>query len=165
MLFLSLCQFLQGDWKRTMESRVLSGATTISAIVRMRKVARENAYVSFTRPVGSVGDGGNLIWGRQLRANLLLESSPVFSFPAGKREILRPSLAAASSPAGGSDSAGWGPFSFMWLGLGLTESCPILLVLYFVWFRFCLCREGKAAPVGFLEKYPALLTGFFFFMW
>lgn len=110
---------------------MLSGATTISAIVRMRKVARENAYVSFTRPVGSVGDGGNLIWGRQLRANLLLESSPVFSFPAGKREILRPSLAAASSPAGGSDSAG----------------------------------EGKAAPVGFLEKYPALLTGFFFFMW
>ncbi|MQL10581.1 hypothetical protein EI010_25565, partial [Escherichia coli] len=25
--------------------------------------------------------------------------------------------------------------------------------------------EAKVAPVGFFEKYPALVTGFFFFMW
>ncbi|KHN12160.1 Triose phosphate/phosphate translocator, chloroplastic [Glycine soja] len=51
--------------------------------------------------------------------------------PALKKEavLLRPCLAAASSPAEGSDSAG----------------------------------EAKVSPAGFFEKYPALVTGFFFF--
>ncbi|KAG6581328.1 hypothetical protein SDJN03_21330, partial [Cucurbita argyrosperma subsp. sororia] len=31
--------------------------------------------------------------------------------------------------------------------------------------RFRWVREAKVAPVGFFEKYPALVTGFFFFMW
>ncbi|XP_043688548.1 triose phosphate/phosphate translocator, chloroplastic isoform X1 [Telopea speciosissima] len=120
-----------------MESRVLSGTTGISSLTRLRKpIPRESTtttcFVPSTRSIGAVGDGGNLIWGRQLRpALLLLEKSPVIRFPSVKREILRPSFAAASSPAEGSDSAG----------------------------------EAKIAPIGFLEKYPALVTGFFFFMW
>ncbi|KAL5576682.1 hypothetical protein UlMin_018381 [Ulmus minor] len=108
-----------------MESRLLSRATAFAAVPPLRKPARETNNVCFVsaKPIGTVGEGGNLIWGRQLRPALLLESSP-----ATKRENVRPCLAAASSPAGGSDSAG-------------------------------------EAKVGFLNKYPALVTGFFFFMW
>lgn len=113
-----------------MESRVLSRASTFASLSQLRKPPRENNNnnnsVSFVsaRPIGAVGEGGNLIWGRQLRPALLLESSS-----AGKqRESVKPCLAAASSSPG-SDSA------------------------------------GEAKPVGFIEKYPALVTGFFFFMW
>ncbi|BBH00923.1 Glucose-6-phosphate/phosphate translocator-related protein [Prunus dulcis] len=111
-----------------MESRVLSRATTFGALPCHRKPSpRENAAVSFVsaRLIGAVSEGGNLIWGRQLRPALLLEASPL------KREILRPCLAAASSPTEGNDSAG----------------------------------DAKVAPLGFFDKYPAILTGFFFFMW
>ncbi|XP_025015165.1 triose phosphate/phosphate translocator, chloroplastic isoform X1 [Ricinus communis] len=111
-----------------MESRVLSRATTtLSSLPHLRRPMRESNTTSFVsmKPIGTVGEGGNLIWGRQLRPSLLLESSP-----ATKRENLRPTMAAASSPAEGSDSSG-----------------------------------DKVAPVGFFEKYPALVTGFFFFMW
>lgn len=110
-----------------MESRVLSGATTISGIPRLRKPV---SFFSTARPIG---EGGNLVWGRQLRPALLLEtaSATLNHFPPTKREILRPSLAAASSPAEGSDSSG----------------------------------DGKIAPVGILQKYPFIITGFFFFMW
>ncbi|KAK6264678.1 hypothetical protein SCA6_020112 [Theobroma cacao] len=113
-----------------MESRLLSRASTITGFPQLRpKLSRDSVNVSFasSKPIGAVGGGGNLIWGRQLRPALLLESSSV-----SKREILKPVSAAASSPAeGGSDSAG----------------------------------DAKIAPVGFFEKYPALVTGFFFFMW
>jgi len=55
------------------------------------------------KPIGAVSEGGNLIWGRQLRPSLLLEASyPV----TARKEILRPVMAAASSPAEGSDSSG-----------------------------------------------------------
>ena len=94
-----------------MESRVLSRASTFASLSQLRKPPRENNNnnnsVSFVsaRPIGAVGEGGNLIWGRQLRPALLLESSS-----AGKqRETVKPCLAAASSSPG-SDSAGWGPF-------------------------------------------------------
>ncbi|XVE51392.1 hypothetical protein DITRI_Ditri02bG0036400 [Diplodiscus trichospermus] len=113
-----------------MESRLLSRASTITGLPQLRpKLSRDTVTVSFAsaKPIGTVGEGGNVIWGRQLRPALLLESSPV-----SKREILKPILAAASSPAeGGSDSAG----------------------------------DAEIAPVGFFQKYPALVTGFFFFMW
>ncbi|XVE88106.1 hypothetical protein DITRI_Ditri19aG0041700 [Diplodiscus trichospermus] len=113
-----------------MESRLLSGATTIAGLPQLSpKLSPESVKVSFTsaKPIGAVGEGGNVIWGRQLRPALLLERSPV-----SKREVLKPVSAAASSPAdGGSDSAG----------------------------------DAKIAPIGFVEKYPALVTGFFFFMW
>lgn len=94
----------------TMESRVLSRATTAATISSLRRSPRENHQnVSFIslKPIGAVGEGGNVIWGRQLRPALLLESSnaPAGLF-AGKKEILRPILATASSPAEGSDSAG-----------------------------------------------------------
>lgn len=93
-----------------MESRVLSRATTITSASLFRKQPRESHQsVSFVsvKPIGAVGEGGNLIWGRQLRPALLLDSptAPAGLF-AGKREILRPCLAAASSPAEGSDSSG-----------------------------------------------------------
>lgn len=94
----------------TMESRVLSRATTVTTISSLRSSPGENHQnVSFVslKPIGAVGEGGNVIWGRQLRPALLLESS---SAPAGlfsgKKEILRPILATASSPAEGSDSTG-----------------------------------------------------------
>ncbi|KAH9748841.1 hypothetical protein WN944_012318 [Citrus x changshan-huyou] len=117
-----------------MESRVLSRATTTTTTISsLRRSPLENHQnVSFIslKPIGAVGEGGNVIWGRQLRPALLLESSnaPAGLF-AGKKEILRPILATASSPAEGSDSA------------------------------------GEAAPVRFFDRYPALVTGFFFFMW
>lgn len=112
-----------------MESRVLSsGATTISGIPRLTKpAARINAFgVSFPARLNTV-DGGNLVWGRQLRPSLLnLDHSspvPVVAITTAKRDFLKP------CPATASDSA------------------------------------GDAAPVGFLAKYPFLITGFFFFMW
>ncbi|XP_052203486.1 triose phosphate/phosphate translocator, chloroplastic isoform X2 [Diospyros lotus] len=114
-----------------MESRVLSGAATITAgIPRPRRPVRLSSAACCAVADGS---GGNLIWGRQLRPAILLESAyPVAAnLPVTKREILRPCLAAASSPAEDSDSAG----------------------------------DAKVAPVGFFNKYPALVTGFFFFMW
>ncbi|XP_016668791.2 triose phosphate/phosphate translocator, chloroplastic isoform X1 [Gossypium hirsutum] len=113
-----------------MESRLLSRASTIAGLPQIRpKLSRDSLSVSFAsaKPIGAVGEGGNVIWGRQLRPSLLLEISPV-----NKREILKPVLASASSAAGGgSDSAG----------------------------------DAEIAPVGFFQKYPALVTGFFFFMW
>ncbi|KAL8136792.1 hypothetical protein V2J09_002793 [Rumex salicifolius] len=116
-----------------MESRVLSRAAAIPVQPRIIRPVRDvvsfgiKGGVGALRPIGGVKDAGNLVWGRQLRPGLLLESvaSPVT--PVCRRETLRPCSAAASSPAG-SDSAG----------------------------------EGK---VGFFDKYPWLVTGFFFFMW
>ncbi|KAG5561738.1 hypothetical protein RHGRI_004701 [Rhododendron griersonianum] len=95
-----------------MESRVLSGATTVSTgIPRLSKPARLSpTCFAAVRLAGAVdGSGGNLIWGRQLRPAILLESSSPLasSVPVTKREILRPSLAASSSPAEGSDSSGY----------------------------------------------------------
>uniref|UniRef100_A0A1D1YFA4 Triose phosphate/phosphate translocator, chloroplastic n=1 Tax=Anthurium amnicola TaxID=1678845 RepID=A0A1D1YFA4_9ARAE len=114
----------------------------ISGLLRPRRAPRDAAPVALAaaaRSTGSVGGGGNLIWGRQLRPGLLLERSPATAAPcriaapgAGGRPLLLPVAAAASSsPAEGSDSAG----------------------------------EGKVVAVGFLQKYPALVTGSFFFMW
>ncbi|CAI9783685.1 unnamed protein product [Fraxinus pennsylvanica] len=113
-----------------MESRVLTGATTIRGLPLIRKpVARftVNCGVPALKPTGTFNDGGNLIWGKKLRPAILLEASPAtVVFPVNRRECLPPCLAAASSPAEGSDSPG---------------------------------------PVGFFQKYPAIVTGFFFFMW
>ncbi|KAG6778784.1 hypothetical protein POTOM_015131 [Populus tomentosa] len=112
-----------------MESRVFSRATTIAHVRRPLRESHSNTSCSFIsiKPIGAVGEGGNLIWGRQLRPSLLLEaSSPINA----RKDILRPVMAAASSPAEGSDSSG----------------------------------DGKVAPIGFFDKYPALVTGFFFFM-
>ncbi|KAK2642370.1 hypothetical protein Ddye_024133 [Dipteronia dyeriana] len=124
-----------------MESRVLSRATAFATFSHLRKPSRDSHHnVGFVsvKPIGAVGEGGNVIWGRQLRPALLLESSlaPVGLFFTGRRENLRtsivPTAASASSSGEGSDSSG----------------------------------EAKVvAPVGFFEKYPALVTGFFFFMW
>ncbi|QCD84408.1 cell division cycle 2-like [Vigna unguiculata] len=110
-----------------MESRVLSRAGVFSSLAHLRKPPREavgGASFVTVKTVGSLADGGNLIWGRQLR--------PELCSPALKKEtvLLRPCLAAASSPAEGGDSAG-----------------------------------EKVAPAGFFGKYPALVTGFFFFTW
>ncbi|GAU32464.1 hypothetical protein TSUD_64140, partial [Trifolium subterraneum] len=108
-----------------MESRVLSRATTLSSLPRLNKFHREhiatNASLLSVKSIGSVSDGGNLVWGRQLR--------PELCSPAIKKGsvLLRPCLAAAD----GKDSAG----------------------------------EEKVAPTGFFSKYPALVTGFFFFTW
>ncbi|KAK2436512.1 hypothetical protein P8452_32863 [Trifolium repens] len=108
-----------------MESRVLSRATTLSSLPRLNKLHREhlatNASLLSVKSIGSVSDGGNLVWGRQLR--------PELCSPALKKGavLLRPCLAAAE----GKDSAG----------------------------------EEKVAPTGFFSRYPALVTGFFFFTW
>ncbi|KAK4399156.1 UNVERIFIED_CONTAM: Triose phosphate/phosphate translocator, chloroplastic [Sesamum calycinum] len=114
-----------------MESRVISGATVRGIALPPKPPVRLTGNCSFPalKVTGKLTDGGNLIWGRQLRPAILLEGSPASVVsPVTKRETLRPCSAAASSPAGASDSAG-------------------------------------GAKVGFLEKYPALVTGFFFFMW
>ncbi|XXG61447.1 hypothetical protein AAC387_Pa05g0060 [Persea americana] len=112
-----------------MESRALSfAAAATTSLVRLKKTS---PLAIWTRSDRSVGGGGNLIWGRQLRPALLIAKSLPALNAAGKRDLLQPICAAASPPAEGDESAG----------------------------------EGKVAPVGFLEKYPALVTGFFFFMW
>lgn len=93
---------------------MLSGATTIYGLARPRRSATvtrlstTGASFPTARPIGAVSDSGNLICGRQLRPAILLEASPVgLNSPVPKREVLlRPCLAAASSPAEGSDSAG-----------------------------------------------------------
>ncbi|KAL0300701.1 UNVERIFIED_CONTAM: Triose phosphate/phosphate translocator, chloroplastic [Sesamum radiatum] len=114
-----------------MESRLLTGATIRGLALSQKPAARiaGNGSVPTVRLSGKLSDGGNLIWGRQLRPAILLEASPAIAVSSvTKRQNVRPCLAAASSPAESSDSAG-------------------------------------GAKVGFLEKYPALVTGFFFFMW
>ncbi|KAJ6738210.1 hypothetical protein OIU74_003212 [Salix koriyanagi] len=114
-----------------MESRVFSRATTIAHVRRPLRESHSNTSCSFVsiKPIGAVGEGGNLIWGRQLRPSLLLEASSPMN---ARKDSLRKVMAAASSPAEGSDSSG----------------------------------DGKVAPGWvFFDKYPALVTGFFFFMW
>ncbi|CAL9107188.1 unnamed protein product, partial [Musa acuminata var. zebrina] len=108
---------------------ISSAGSGIAGMLRLpRKATRDPSFAAHAtaRPAGSVTDGGNLIWGRQLRPALLhLDKSS----PPTRRVLLRPVAAAASSsPAEGGDSVG----------------------------------ETK---VGFAAKYPALVTGFFFFMW
>ena len=145
-----------------MESRVLSRATTIAHVRTPLRESKGNASSSFMsiKPIGGVSEGGNLIWGRQLRPSLLLEASyPV----TARKEILRPVMSAASSPAEGSDSSGWGPFPPFWLGR--RAPCRTLSRFCSLFFTRCFCRDEKVAPVGFFDKYPALVTGFFFFMW
>ncbi|KAK1301741.1 hypothetical protein QJS10_CPB12g00999 [Acorus calamus] len=110
-----------------------SRALSVSGLLSLKRTTRDTAFAVLTArpPAGSVGDGANLIWGRQLRPSLLhldrsLSLPPPPLAPA-KRDhllLLRPIRATAE----GSDSAG-------------------------------------EAKVGFVEKYPALVTGFFFFMW
>jgi solute carrier family 35 protein E1 len=79
---------------------VLSRATTFSSLPRLNKLHREhlatNASLLSVKSIGSVSDGGNLVWGRQLR--------PELCSPALKKGavLLRPCLAAAE----GKDSAG-----------------------------------------------------------
>ncbi|KAL0321261.1 UNVERIFIED_CONTAM: Triose phosphate/phosphate translocator, chloroplastic [Sesamum radiatum] len=114
-----------------MESCLLTGATIRGLALPPKPAARiaGNSSVPTVRLSGKLSDGGNLICGRQLRPAILLEASPAITVSSvTKRQNVRPCLAAASSPAESSDSAG-------------------------------------GAKVGFLEKYPALVTGFFFFMW
>ncbi|XP_068664847.1 triose phosphate/phosphate translocator TPT, chloroplastic [Aristolochia californica] len=119
-----------------MESRALSGSATIAGLVRLRRVTRVATSAASARTNNPVRGGGNLIWGRQLRPALLLEQyspsqSPAKNVISGKRDLLKPVYAAASSPAEGSDPAG----------------------------------DANIAPLSFAQKYPALVTGFFFFMW
>ncbi|CAO2842888.1 unnamed protein product [Amaranthus hypochondriacus] len=109
-----------------MESRVLSRATTVAALPKLFRPVRESSSLGVSTgikpPVGLVKDGGNLIWGRQLRPALLIE--PVSNSQVGcRREKIAVQPCRAASESSGE------------------------------------------AKVGFLEKYPALTTGFFFFMW
>ncbi|KAL1196103.1 Triose phosphate/phosphate translocator TPT [Cardamine amara subsp. amara] len=116
-----------------MESRVLLRATaTVAGVPQLRRpigaIHRQfstgSSFTAFAKPIGAIGEGGNLISGRQLRPILLLDSSSAIN-GGEKRETLKPVKAAAAE---GGDTAG-------------------------------------QTKVGFLEKYPWLVTGFFFFMW
>ncbi|KAL0692929.1 hypothetical protein Bca4012_060109 [Brassica carinata] len=111
-----------------MESRVLLRAT-VAGVPQLRRpigaIHRQfsTASPSFTasaKPIGSIGEGGNLISGRQLRPILLLDSSPE------KRESLKPVRAAA---AAGGDSAGETKAGFLgkypWLVTGF---------FFFMWY-------------------------------
>lgn len=86
-----------------MESRVLSGAATISGLPKLRTQAtrlNNSNNVTFTTAthLTAVSAGGNLIWGRQLRPAVLLETSPARN--------LKPVCASASSSADSGDSTG-----------------------------------------------------------
>ncbi|BAB17213.1 putative triose phosphate/phosphate translocator [Oryza sativa Japonica Group] len=114
------------------------GAAGVAGLLRLRR-ATPSPAVATPFPAAAaarcaaaaaavVPDGGQLVWGRQLRPALLLPAAGGLLQPptspsssqAGRRQALRPPAAATS---------------------------------------------GEAKPAGFLEKYPALITGFFFFMW
>lgn len=133
-----------------MESRVLSRAATFAPLPHLRKPQREsgnNSSVSFVsaRPIGAVGEGGNLIWGRQLRPALLLESSSLGA------KVPRPSRvcsAASSSPAEGSDSAGWGPFPPFWLGR------EVVLFGLFSLTRLCFLQGSEDRSGRVLREVP-----------
>ncbi|XP_074563354.1 triose phosphate/phosphate translocator TPT, chloroplastic [Curcuma longa] len=118
-----------------MAASISGSGSGMTSLLRLRRPAI--AALSAARPAGSVADGGNLIWGRQLRAALLhldraTPPARIAAAVAGgdHKAPLRPVVAAAasSSPAEGSDPVG----------------------------------EPK---LSFAAKYPALVTGFFFFMW
>ncbi|XP_042456743.1 triose phosphate/phosphate translocator TPT, chloroplastic-like [Zingiber officinale] len=113
----------------------------MTPLLRLRRPAARDpamAALAAARPAGSVADGGNLIWGRQLRAALLHldRATPPARIAAaaaaggGQKAPLRlvVTAAASSSPAEGSDPVG-------------------------------------ESQLSFAAKYPALVTGFFFFMW
>ena len=85
---------------------LLRATATVTGVPQLRRPIRainrqfstaSSSFTAFAKPIGSIGEGGNLISGRQLRPVLLLESSPE------KREILKPVRAAAAE---GGDSAG-----------------------------------------------------------
>jgi len=140
-----------------MESRVLSRATTVAQVRRPLRESNGNASCSFLsiKPIGAVSEGGNLIWGRQLRPSLLLEAS----YPVNARkEILRPVMAAASSPAEGSDSSGWGPFPPFRLGRRapcrtLSRSCSCFWLGVFA-------GMGRWLRLGFSTNIQLLLPVF-----
>ncbi|KAJ4888666.1 hypothetical protein Rs2_28414 [Raphanus sativus] len=107
-----------------MESRVLLRATVaglpqlrrpIGAINRQLSTA--SSLTAFAKPIGSVGEGGNLISGRQLRPILILDSSPE------KREILKPVSAAAGDSAGETKDGFLGKYP--WLVTGF---------FFFMWY-------------------------------
>ncbi|XP_072977252.1 triose phosphate/phosphate translocator, chloroplastic isoform X1 [Typha angustifolia] len=117
----------------------LSGAGGgISGLLRLRqRPAPAVASFSTSRlPSYPVSDGGNLICGRQLRPALLLERA-VAASPAARLGAGRRDLVRLV-PAAASSSPAEGSDS---------------------------AGEAKVGPVGFAAKYPALVTGFFFFMW
>lgn len=89
---------------------------------------KKSSSIEMARLNSAVTDGGNVIWGRQLRPALLLNPLKLTMVNGNciKKEVLVKPLSAAAS-----DSAG----------------------------------DGKVEAVGFAAKYPALVTGFFFFMW
>ncbi|KAF8118596.1 hypothetical protein N665_0004s0077 [Sinapis alba] len=112
-----------------MESRVLLRATaTVTGVPQLRRPIRAinrqfstaSSFTAFAKPIGSIGEGGNLISGRQLRPILLLDSSPE------KREILKPVRAAAAE---GGDSAGE-------TKVGLLGKYPWLVTgfFFFMWY-------------------------------
>lgn len=111
-----------------MESRVLLRATaSVAGVPQLRRPVRAiyrqfSTASSFTaaKPIGSIGEGGNLISGRQLRPILLLDISPE------KREILKPVRAAAAE---GGDSAGEAK-------VGILAKNPWLVTgfFFFMWY-------------------------------
>lgn len=71
----------------------------IGAIHRQFSTASSSSFS--VKPIGGIGEGANLISGRQLRPILLLDSSAING--GEKREILKPVKAAAAE---GGDTAG-----------------------------------------------------------
>lgn len=104
----------------TAAAGISGSGSGMTSLLRLRRPAARDpaiAALSAARPAGSVADGGNLIWGRQLRAALLHldRATPPARISAAaaaaggdQKAPLRPvvTAAASSSPAEGSDSVG-----------------------------------------------------------
>ncbi|XP_071721439.1 triose phosphate/phosphate translocator, chloroplastic-like [Rutidosis leptorrhynchoides] len=109
-----------------MESRVLSGSTTISGIPRLIiKPSTRLTTVAVSTPARiNTNGGGNVVCGRQLRPSLLNLDyiSPVTAVT--KRDVLKPCLAAAGDSAG--DAA----------PTGLLAKYPFLITgfFFFMWY-------------------------------
>ncbi|KAL5989488.1 hypothetical protein ACLOJK_010380 [Asimina triloba] len=119
-----------------MESKALScAAIPSSSFARLRQSSSKESARVVTSARSNSSVAGNLIWGRQLRPALLIEKSSSLS-PLARN--------AAAAVVGGRRE-------FVRRVRATAEGDDS-------------AGEGKVVPVGFFEKYPALVTGFFFFM-
>nr|CAB3475604.1 unnamed protein product [Digitaria exilis] len=160
------------------------GAAGVAGLLRLRRQAASAPAAGLASSpqlpplkCAAVPDAGQLVWGRQLRPTLLLPSQA-----ARKQQAPRPPAAAAESageaePAAAAESAGEAEPTVAFESAGEVEPTaateptgeaePTAAVVSAGEAEPATAVEsaGEAKPAGFLDKYPALVTGFFFFMW
>ena len=119
---------------------------TLSSLPHLRKPPREvgaDPSLVTMKVVGSMENGGNLFWGRQLRPELCSQ--------ALKKEIvlLQPCLAAASSSVEGNDSGRWGPFHPFWLNELGHVTILTNVIQFFHFIIIIITEKQRLLRLGF----------------